>query len=310
MARRAEDCGRLSVAFEPAKVNNGQFVSGQLMGEANHIKLRDVRRVFRLIGEIRELGADPEQWRPHMVRRLQKMLHSQLVISSEVHFRKIGKGTMRMIDIGWGCGADGEVWRIHTERDDEKPEDYWVTPAARATGDSPADAVAESEASLVPLRPTKPLYGGTCFVLSQFPLPHVGAVDQLGVHRTNSEKTFTRAEHRLIHVMHLELGRLWRKDVLQKAKDPNKDLPPRLAQTLGELLNGASEKQIAQKLELSRHTVHNYVKALHQRFQVSSRGELLAKVGKENRPDFRPKLSLELPDQLTPTPRPPADASP
>ncbi len=274
------------------------------MSKENNLQLRDVRNVFRLIGEIRELGADPEQWRPHMVRRLQKMLDAQLLISSEVHFRKIGNGKMRVIDIGWGCGADGEVWRICTQRDDEKPEDYWLTTAARAGGDEPVDTGAETDTALVPVRPAKPLYGGTCFILSQFRLPHVGAVDQLGVHRTNSEKAFTRAEHRLIHLMHLELGRLWRKDVLQKATDPTKDLPPRLAQTLGELLNGASEKQIAMKLELSRHTVHNYVKALHQRFQVSSRGELLAKIGKETRPDFRPKLSLEMPEQLTPTPPP------
>ena len=68
----------------------------------------------------------------------------------------------------------------------------------------------------------------------------------------------------------------------------------RLSQTLNELLAGSSEKQIAIKLELSRHTIHNYVKALHQRFGVSSRGELLARVGKE-KASFTPKLSMELP---------------
>src|SRR6476620_2122995 len=33
------------------------------------LKLADVRRVFRLVGEIRELGADPNQWRPYMTKR-------------------------------------------------------------------------------------------------------------------------------------------------------------------------------------------------------------------------------------------------
>jgi DNA-binding CsgD family transcriptional regulator len=273
------------------------------MSDGKHLQLRDVRNIFRLIGELRELGADPEQWRPHMVRQLQKLLSAQLVISSEVHFRKLPNGKMRVTDIGWGCGADAEAWRIFTERDDEKPEDYWVTPS---TGEEKQPDGESTDAALVALRPTKPLYGGTCFILSQFPLPHVGAVDQLGLHRTSGDQPFTRAEHRLVHLLHLELGRLWRRDVLDKVKDPTKDLPPRLAQTLEELLTGASEKQIAMKLELSRHTVHNYVKALHQRFQVSSRGELLAKVGKEKRPDFRPKLSLEMPHQMNP--RPQADA--
>jgi DNA-binding NarL/FixJ family response regulator len=98
----------------------------------------------------------------------------------------------------------------------------------------------------------------------------------------------------MVRIFHVELGRLWRRDVLRRAKEPNSDLPPRLSQTLEELLAGSSEKQIANKLELSRHTIHNYVKALHQRFGVSSRGELLAKAGQVMQ-DSGPKLSLSLP---------------
>lgn len=54
-------------------------------------------------------------------------------------------------------------------------------------------------------------------------------------------------------------------------------LSRRLRQTLEALLTGDSEKQVAAKLGLSRHTVHIYVKALYRHFAVSSRGELLAK---------------------------------
>ncbi len=54
-------------------------------------------------------------------------------------------------------------------------------------------------------------------------------------------------------------------------------LPPRLQQTLDHLLTGDSEKQIARKLAISPHTVHVYVKSLYKRFDVSSRGELLAR---------------------------------
>ena len=54
------------------------------------------------------------------------------------------------------------------------------------------------------------------------------------------------------------------------------DLSPRLRQTLTSLLNGASEKQIAQALGLSQHTIHVYVKQSYRRYRVSSRGELLA----------------------------------
>lgn len=54
-------------------------------------------------------------------------------------------------------------------------------------------------------------------------------------------------------------------------------LSPRQRQTLAHLLNGDSEKQIAAKLALSRHTVHVYVKELYRHFGASSRAELLAR---------------------------------
>jgi DNA-binding NarL/FixJ family response regulator len=55
------------------------------------------------------------------------------------------------------------------------------------------------------------------------------------------------------------------------------ELSPRLRETLEFLLRGESEKQIAARMELSKHTVHEYVKALYKRFSVSTRAELLAR---------------------------------
>lgn len=245
--------------------------------------------MFRLIGEIREQGSDPAVWRPLMVRRLAGYFSAEVVISSEIHFRKVAHATsMRVIDIGWACHGNDSCDRIYSERDGESPDAYWVT----AGQPLPADAEGGSDKEqVVPIQPAPPLHGGTSFIMSQIALPHVGAVDQLGLHRTGGDQPFTRSGHRLVHLFHLELGRLWRKDALAKAKDANADLPPRLSQTLAALLEGLSEKQIALRLQLSQHTIHNYIKALHQRFEVSSRGELLAKAGKAKM-SFLPRLSM------------------
>ena len=54
-------------------------------------------------------------------------------------------------------------------------------------------------------------------------------------------------------------------------------LSPRVRQTLERLLAGDSEKEIAFRLGVSPHTVHVYVKTLYRRFDVCSRGELLAR---------------------------------
>lgn len=271
--------------------------------EGGRLKLKDVRNLFRLVEEVRELGNDPQKWRPHMCRRIKALVGANVVVSSEVHFRRVPKSSaMKVIDVGWVCDADGNVSQIHTERDDERPEAFWLVARNKAGAEPEAPAKEADEESngdanddeVVAIKPAKKVYGGTTFILSQINLPHIGAVDQLGLHREWGEGPFTRAQHRLVRVFHTELARLWKRDVLRKAQDATSDLPPRLAQTLEALLEGASEKQIAQQLNLSRHTIHNYVKALHQRFEVSSRGELLAKAG-QIRSDTGPKLSVAAP---------------
>jgi DNA-binding CsgD family transcriptional regulator len=62
----------------------------------------------------------------------------------------------------------------------------------------------------------------------------------------------------------------------QSGDAPSPRLAPRLRQTLDLLLAGDSEKQIARKLSLSPHTIHDYVKAIYRRFGVGTRAELLA----------------------------------
>ncbi len=265
------------------------------MSHSHRLRLRAVRNVFRLIGEVREIGGDPRIWRPHMVQRLRKLFSAEIVVSSEVHAQVTRKpGRLKVIDIGWGCDDDGKVWDIQAERDDESPETWRLS-----AGQMPEPAsgeMGEADGNMsIPVRPIKRVYGGTSFVLSQYSLPHINAVDQLGLHRAFGDQHFTPAEHRLIRLFHAELGRLWKRDVLRDAGNPGQQLPPRLSQTLAELLAGRSEKEVAARLDLSRHTIHNYVKALHQRFAVSSRGELLAKAGAASRPSFTPKLSVTLP---------------
>mgnify|MGYP000182658105 CR=1 FL=1 len=55
-------------------------------------------------------------------------------------------------------------------------------------------------------------------------------------------------------------------------------LPRRQREVLAGLLSGSSVKEIAGELGISPYTVNDYVKALYRRYNVSSRGELLAAV--------------------------------
>jgi len=53
-------------------------------------------------------------------------------------------------------------------------------------------------------------------------------------------------------------------------------LSGRERQTLGCLLEGHTEKEVAGALQISPYTVHIYVKHLYRKFGVSSRGQLLS----------------------------------
>jgi DNA-binding CsgD family transcriptional regulator len=243
------------------------------------LKLKNVRAIFRLVSDVREMGADPERWRPHMIRELVRIMEAEVVVSSEIHCHATKTaGTIEIHDIGWGCDADGNVWQIKSERIAENADALWLSVLPSKTDD-------------IPLRPQRSVYGGRNFILSQIALPHVGTVDQLGLHHAWGNKPFSEAQHRLVRLLHAELGRLWKRDAIKHTSDPNSELPPRLQQTLEALSNGASEKEVSVQLGISRHTVHNYVKALHQRLGVSSRGELLAKVRKSS--EFVPKFTVE-----------------
>jgi DNA-binding CsgD family transcriptional regulator len=93
-------------------------------------------------------------------------------------------------------------------------------------------------------------------------------------HRLSFRKAqpFSEAARALVRVL-VEHG--WMLDRLLETSVPQR-LPRRLRQTLELLLTGCSEKQLALTLQLSTHTVHDYVRELYKRLGVSSRSELFA----------------------------------
>ncbi len=88
---------------------------------------------------------------------------------------------------------------------------------------------------------------------------------------------FLPRERTLLDALHSGLDRMYRSEESTHRLNRATELPPRLRQTLECLLGGLTERQVALKLSLSVHTVHDYVKALYAHFGVSSRNELMSK---------------------------------
>jgi DNA-binding CsgD family transcriptional regulator len=98
--------------------------------------------------------------------------------------------------------------------------------------------------------------------------------------REKSAPAFTERDAYLVDLCLSEMA--WPFTAEMSWTDPKIEaLQPRLKKVMKHLLEGDSEKQVAYKLKLSPHTVHEYVKNLYAELGVNSRGELLAQfVGK------------------------------
>jgi DNA-binding CsgD family transcriptional regulator len=94
--------------------------------------------------------------------------------------------------------------------------------------------------------------------------------------RATGERDFSSRELRVLNFFHGELGRLIGRSLVSATEPKAAQLSPRLRQTLACLLEGDSEKEVADRLGLSHATVHQYVTALYRRFGVHSRAQLLA----------------------------------
>ncbi|HWB53560.1 MAG TPA: helix-turn-helix transcriptional regulator [Tepidisphaeraceae bacterium] len=100
------------------------------------------------------------------------------------------------------------------------------------------------------------------------------AAAMLCLSRNPDQKPFTQSDAKLVHLIHSEMDVLYRST---PARFGIVGMTPRQQQIQEYLLMGHGEKQIANEMGLSRHTVHAHVKAVYRHFGVTSRPELLAR---------------------------------
>jgi DNA-binding CsgD family transcriptional regulator len=115
-------------------------------------------------------------------------------------------------------------------------------------------------------------------MVSLLPLPEDGVFSVLTLNRRLGDRDFSVRERRWLSFVHAEVGRLIGTALARGSGRGRPALSPRLRQTLACLLEGASEKQVASQLGLSRATVHQYVTALYRHYRVQSRAQLLVHV--------------------------------
>lgn len=253
------------------------------MHQSGRVRLRDLRAAYRLIGECRELRHDPVGWRRQMLEGLCPLVGAQVGCAGEGRWtgprRIFVPDVQGAVDIGWTGRRERELWL-----------DYM-----RNMGPSADPAFHQLAKVLEPLvtRVREQLVDdGEWYVSEQFnayrkpsgvdhfinsfhAIDHPDHVNVIGLFRAVGDSPFSLRERRLVHLFHHELGPLIGPVLATVPQADRPTLSPRLQQTLENLLRGASEKQIAGRLGISRSTVHQYIDALYRRYGVHSRAELL-----------------------------------
>jgi DNA-binding CsgD family transcriptional regulator len=250
---------------------------------SERLRLSDVRAVFRLVGECRDLGADSEAWRRHITRSLGSLVGGQVGMAGEAAKPANGSAPgllYQAVDHGWATPADREIWASF-----QASEGYMREPMLQLIQSfgSRFGLCARHQAiddstwfGSSYYNETHRICGLDEILVSFEDTPGGKRQNLVSVLRPKNQGVFLRRERRLISLFHTELARHFG-GALTTLDDPSPaGLTPRQRETLLCLLEGDSEKMVAARLGLSSSTVHEYVKAIYRHFRVSSRAELMA----------------------------------
>lgn len=250
------------------------------MARSGALRLVDVRKVFRLVGDCRDLGRDRNAWNSRAIHGLQELSGSMLVSSALQN-----TSTEPFVEFHnswftpWSSQRDQKTWLelIGAGRHLTYPTVQEVYKNAGVSQViSPGRILSSHEWEHSEECNDRRQLGQNDAVISTR-WNATGRLHFFSVNRSTSDRNYSTREQKIIRLFHEEITNLFDTMLTTSVDGPLASLPRRLRQVLAALAEGDSEKQIATQLCISKTTVHGYVRELYQRFGVHSRGELLAR---------------------------------
>lgn len=253
------------------------------MSADGSIRWHRVRSAIRMIGEAREIGVRTEAARQHLLQSLLREIGATVGgLVNDHEYRRGGKGGVRGATLAGFDEASVRVFTVHDSLGSD------VNPYHRALMDqlasmSPDELKREPVLSmnLNDVLSSRDWYNSFWVAECAAParLDHfLSAVHIVGEHtaegsglmREAGDRPFTDEDRNVLRLVISESGGLFPSE-----REPV--LAPRVQATMRCLLTGASDKEIAQRLRISPHTVRQYVKVIFRAYGVSSRGQLIAR---------------------------------
>jgi DNA-binding CsgD family transcriptional regulator len=246
------------------------------------ISIQDAAKCFDLIEECGEMWDDPSAWQDHLTEGIETLIGGCAGIFGATQL--IGASSIDVQDANVAPSDSGlkEVFgRFQREGSFALlPEYEVIRPLVARQGKlvyRQRDLVSrrDYERSVFHQHYMRP--HGIDSGLSSLQLRPDGLVIGLGVSRLNGERRFSGRDHAVLELLSACVARRIRSRLMMRDQAGRHGLSPRLRATLDALLDGATEKEVAQRLGITPATAHEYVLALYRYYGVTSRSRLLAR---------------------------------
>jgi ATP/maltotriose-dependent transcriptional regulator MalT len=248
-------------------------------------RLRDVRRIYRLLWECTELNSDSNAWRTHLLEGVSRIIGARVGLYMHLHDPLQETERLEAAMANGFLDTDHlALWQHYQENNAQKDDPYHLSyyhDHHRPLRTRSLDEVVASREWKRSLHYNE--YVRACKlgdrITSSLRLngDEKAPLQTLVFHRDEADGKFSASAKYLVKLMHHEMAELLgHKLVLPETRRDTGNLPSRMTQVLDHLLNGQSEKQIATHLGISHHTVNRHVQRLYQHFGVNSRGKLVA----------------------------------
>jgi DNA-binding CsgD family transcriptional regulator len=255
------------------------------MSRSERLSYRQVREVAELVGQAVELGRDPTAWRTHALAGLVRLTGARVGLTMDID--GLPGGMPRMldpIDLGFDENGRRVFYRDYPAVMHEDPGTIALSrihDKARFMSATRHELIEDGDwyaaRAVSELRRTGDVDDFVCTSVEIRPNVLHGFV----VYRNWGEPPFGIREKRILRLFQAGILREHARSVVEQPGGAKiETLPPRVRETLDQIVAGKSLKQIAASLQISRHTVNDYTKYLHKKFGVSSRAELLNTMAK------------------------------
>jgi DNA-binding CsgD family transcriptional regulator len=247
----------------------------------DQLREADVAGLLKLAGEVAELPADKTARRTHVLHGLLALVGGRSAVATEMALPDEGPfarpGTVIHVNSGSEAEArHAESFLVYNEPADPALPDF-VAACGRTvtmTRQVDEDEYHRSAHFNVVRRPFDIDHSLYCRVA----LPD-GDDLGVGIQRRPGDPEFSGRDKAIVHLLHTNAPHVYCAPGITPPELER--LAPRLQPVLRYLLNGDAQKEVAAKLQLSRHTVHRYTQSIYHELGVHSRGELLAKYARQ-----------------------------